>query len=450
MIKSLTLAARGVDEDQPRDLPPPHTTLQFPCCSPPGQPTTLTEQGDVLELFANMSRTGPQAKHLQRFGIVSTHDSQLDDLVSVEFLPEASWINDPALQEGLDFTTTPPLPQVLSSGREAPSHFTFYQLARELMFENGDAFRSARRQPMTIGRAPLQIIHSRKFWLGLADMSEYWDTTLDHYSDNFDEKGDVAMDIDELRSEHLDKEVDHSSSSQPAAGQKEAPKTKETYTGRRKDTGSKMPNRFREDTVASFVEMILWNFDCTIQTPITSPKIHLRNLNFHLPHSKSVHRIPKDYRKARVGVREGPLMGIYCREHTEFRKPNERQGEGKVEVKDLLLESALMATLAQKRAKEGQKPSDPYAEKWWASTPRWGGGPGGAFGFSQTKPIDEGSAPAIDPAAAPQSQKTRAKKMSTEEERWRNIRPPSSTWEQGITYQHVGKDKESPYDDVST
>ena len=469
LTRRAPLATRGVDENEPRDPPPPATPLQFPCCSPRGQAKPLSQHADVLELFGNISRIGPQSKHVQAFGIVVTHTAPLDDLVLAEFLPDSSWLNNTAVPEDSDFTTTPPLPHVLSNGRQVPDQVAFYNLVKELMLENGDAFRSTRRQPMPLGRQPLQIIHSRKFWGGLADMSEYWDTSLDHYSDNADGKGKAAMDIDELRSKQLAEEraadekaknvmdIDDPSSSQPA--KEEAPKEKRTYTGRRKETGSKMPNRFREETVSGFVEMILWNFGCTLQDPITQPKLHIHNVINYLPYLKSVHRVPKNPRKARAGGREGPMMGISCREQTEFRKLNECEGEGKMEIRDLLQESALMAMLAQKRAKEGQEQANSNAEKWWATKPRWGGGPGGEFGASEKKPV-EGStgstaaaasadpAATVNPGAAPQPPKRRPRKASAQEEMWRAMKPPSSMWEKGITYQHIGKEKGSRYDNV--
>ena len=431
-------AARRVDENEPREPPPPPTPLQFPSNIPQKQPSSTCQQLDVVELFNNIIRTGAQLKHLEGFGVLLENNVRLDDLLIADFLPPNSWLDDPALTEGSDFTTTPPLPQSLSNGQNAPDRKAFYNLVKELMYDNGDAFRAARRQPGQQGRPKPHIIHSRRFWNGLADMAEYWDVSLDRYSDPIEEKDKVAMDIDELLSEV--QEVDEKPTEQ---------NKKKTYTGRRTDTGSKMPNRFREETVSGFVEMLVWAFGCTLENPTMQPKLYVHNILFHLPYLKSVHRVPKDPRRSRSGLKEGPLLGVLCRDLIKFREPNEPEGEGKAEILDLLRESGLMAMLAQKRTREGKEQVDPGAGKWWAERPRWGGGPGGEFGTLEQEPVVENN-PQQQPgnAGAPPSRK-RPKKM-TQAEIWRAMRPPPSLWEKGITYQHVGKDKADTHDHVSS
>lgn len=109
---------------------------------------------------------------------------------------------------------------------------------------------------------------------------------------------------------------------------------------------------------------------------------------------------------------------------------------------DLLRETGLMAMLAQKRAREGKEEVPPGAGKWWTTTPRWGGGPGGECGIAEEEAIEE----LVHDGGGPQ--RKRAKK-STKADVWRAMQPPKSTWEKGISYQQIGKDNGSLYDDVS-
>lgn len=74
-------------------------------------------------------------------------------------------------------------------------------------------------------------------------MAEYWDTSLDKYSEeNTNEKGNYAMDIDQLRSEaqHDDKMNLDNKSTDEMNPEENTKKTPTTYTGHRTDTGRNM------------------------------------------------------------------------------------------------------------------------------------------------------------------------------------------------------------------
>jgi hypothetical protein len=119
----------------------------------------------------------------------------------------------------------------------------FYSTAQELLHDNGDAFRAARRQSPLPGRQAPRIVHARRFWNALSDVATYWDTSLDSYSDNdSDKKGNDAMDIDQLRTEaQHDNKMDLDNKSSDEKKSEDNPnKTKTTYTGRRTDTGRNM------------------------------------------------------------------------------------------------------------------------------------------------------------------------------------------------------------------
>lgn len=378
----------------------------------------------------------------------------------------------------------------------------FYSTAQELLHDNGDAFRAARRQSPLPGRQAPRIVHARKFWNALSDVATYWDTSLDSYSDNdTDKKGNDAMDIDQLRTEaQHDNEMDLDNKSSEEKKSEDNPnKTKTTYTGRRTDTGRNMyvlvdlfhcssfvfytefedagqlqglfspcctlqiclfacdtfsrnknadsktchrPRKYREDMVAAFVEMFAWAFSCRLEQATIQPRIQLHGMTFPLPHVASVYRTPKDARRARSGILEGPLLAVSCRDHPRYRDPGQAVGEGAFEIMDLLRETGLMAMLALKRTREGKEEVQPGAGKWWTTTPRWGGGPGGECGIVEEEAMEDVAQEVSGP------QRKRAKK-STQADVWRAMHPPKSTWEKGISYQQIGKDKGSVYDDVS-
>jgi hypothetical protein len=69
---------------------------------------------------------------------------------------------------------------LLSNGRRKPDHNEFFVRARELLFNNDDAFSTLTRKGSR-GQAPLRLAHFRKFWEGLDNMAYYWDNSLDEY-----------------------------------------------------------------------------------------------------------------------------------------------------------------------------------------------------------------------------------------------------------------------------
>lgn len=431
----LFTATRRVDENEARVPPPPATPLQFPSCHPQEQSSTWLDQLDVVKLFKDLFAPGAQLKHLEALGIIHTNNIRLERILPDDYLPPNSWFEDDALTEDYESSDPPPRKQVLSNGRAAPNRKDFYDLIKELSHDNGDAFRAARRQPAPPGRQAPKIVHSRKVWNGLADMAEYWDVSLDRYLEDNDQKDSDAMDVDEL-----------GTGIQESRGENPEETKKKTYMGRRTNTSSKMPKAFREDTVYGFIEMVVWAFGCTLENPTTlqSQKLLIQNIFFTLPYFKSVHRMPEDRRKARAGIKEGPLVGVFCRNQTQFLNADESEGSGKGEIFDLLKESGILTLIAQKRAREGKEPDNPGAGKWWATAPRWGGGKGGEFGGADDEPVED---PSAAPGNGPQPRKRT--KRASQEEMWRAMRPPPSLWEKGIEYHCIGKGKGNDYDDVS-
>lgn len=438
-------AAAGRNSDtEPKEPPPPATPLSFPSCTPQERRKNSSHDRDNLKdlkLYGNIIRTGPKYDHFNAFNISLANDALLNQLFLEDLLPPKSWLDDPSSLADSKATTRPDSQSRLSNGSTGPGRDTFYKLARELLYDNGDAFCSVRRETPLPGRQPVRPTWARKFWLGLADMAEYWDTSIDKYTESTEEndpKSKDAMDIDELRSE-AEKTIGQTNGDAGQARENTS-KSKKTYTGRRTSTGRSMPNKFREDTIFALVEMVVGQFGCRLDHARMQPRVHVHGMVFPLPHLGSVYRTPQDPRKARSGLLEGPLIGVYSRDQTRFRGPDQEPGEGQPEIFDLLKETGLLVMTAQKRAREGKEEVLPGTGKWWSTSPRWGGGPGGEFGTSDDEVIEE--------PVSSNGPRKRTKKVS-KAEIWRAMLPPKSTWEKNVTYLQVGKDGASDYEQVS-
>ena len=434
-LTSSTPAAPNVDINKPRKPPPPATPLEFPRCEP--SKLSVAELGvskDLAKLFSETLRTGPTAKYLQALNVSLANELSLEQVVPANFLPRSSWSEDPATSEPSESSQASLLsPKSLSNGAPAPCKGDFFVRLKELLHDNDAGFRTVQRKPPLPNRQPARIVHFRKFWEGLHSVAEYWDTSLDIYSDSKDTGGTSAVDIDELRSEAIE------AGTKMDIDKSENPKNK-TYTGRRVGTGRDMPAKYREDTVFAFVETLTWAFRCRLDQPRSQQRLKLQGTMIPILHAGSVYRVPQNVREARRGISEGPMLGVSYREQTSFRDLDEAEGEGKQETLDLLRETGLMLMLAQKRAREGKEEEVPGKGKWWASAPRWGGGAGGELGVANEETTG-------DPTSSEYSHKG-SKKVSRMDS-WKNLQPPSSIWERGVTYQQIGKDKNSEHDDVS-
>ena len=373
-------------------------------------------------------------RHLEAFNVSLMNEVPLQQLLPADYLPPTSWTRDPNTDENTNgVSPAPSTPQTLSHGAPVPSRKVFYDSVKELSYDNEDAFRAVRREPPPPNKKPAKVVYFRKFWDNLNFMADFWDTSLDQYTEQPDDRDESAMDVGELRSEAQQDDKDEETAKECGT------KKKTTYTGRRTDTGRNMPSRFREDTVFAFVETLVLAFRCRLQHAQIAPKLKLHGMMMPLPHAGSVYRQPKDRERARNMIIEGPLFGVCCREQTSFRRPDEEVGQGKQEIMDLMRETGLVLMLAQKRAREGKLEEFPGQDKWWANAPRWGGGRGGDAGGVKGELVDE-----TESTEGPRKRSKKAIKVDS----WAAIRPPSSTWEKNVAYMRIGRDKKSDFDDV--
>lgn len=467
-------------EVKQREAPPPATPVQLPFRPPRevlGLATHTAEE--ISELFLKIHKTGPTIQHVQALNVCSVTVVGLEQLVPKDHLPPTSWQQDPSTTGGSNVFPAPlPSNLTLSNGSLRPGHDAYFARAKELLLDNEDAFRSVERKPALPGRPTVRVAHFRKFWDGLSQMADYWDTSLDKYTDRTANTGQEAMDIDQLRADAVAFE----------GGDADKGNKKLEYTGRRIGTGKDMPPRHRDDTVFAFVEAITSAFRCKMEKPRMEPKIQLHNLFIPLPQIGTVYRFPKDSQQARRGVLEGPLMGIQCTNQTVFHRPDEVLGEGQGESANLLREIGVMLSIAHQRSREGQPEPDPSEGKWWVSTPRWGGGAGGEVGVLEdsqdakeveTKSrfveefVDPSQMRASDPkvpiryrggidrssrkqeAASTDGSDGSAKgrkrtKRTNVAENWKKLQPAPSTWDKKVIYKQIGKRANATSDDASS
>ena len=441
-------------DDRPRVPPPPATPLDFPFSKSQAKaPDDIDPELDLLKLFSNILRTGPSHKHLQALNVNVEDNLPLNQLVPSQYLPPSSWTQDPAKSQPSNaWKSKPPPNELLSNGGPLPGHEAFYTRVRELLHQNQDGYRAVRQQGARTEKGPARILHFRRFWEHLTLMSEYWDTSQDKYSkskpeseaadDSTEKPSPSAIDVDDLAAE--------ARKPLPMPGDdddEDEARSEETYTGHRKDTGRNMPAKYREETVFSFVEPLAWCFRCRLEPARMQPRVKVASMILPLPHNGNVYRTPEDPKLARRGVLEGPLAAVYCRDQLIFRRPDDAEGDGKQEILDLLRETGVGLMQAQKRAREGTTEEVLGEEQWWATKPRWGGGRGGDMGVNEEETVAvEEAAPATLQNPPPGK---RPRRNMNKAAAWREVKPPATMWEKGITYSRIGCEKDVDHDNVS-
>lgn len=436
-----------IEPERERGPPPPPTPLEFPPTTlnqTPKQPRPYTSL-EIFQLFSKIHKIKSKIEHLQALSTRSIEVS-LEQLLPEGYLPHESWNQDPsATDDVLRAPVYRPPPSTLSNGREPPGYETWSKSAKELLYNNQDVFQFLQGRHPSSGQPKVRVAIFRKFWDHLREIGLYWDTSNEKYEDIPSdavaaEVAPDAMDMDPI-----------SAQTQPTQVTKDG-KAKKTYRGNRIGTGRDMPARYREDAVCAFVDTVAMAFYCRTERPQIQPKLKLQNLFIPVPQAAIVYRCPKDRNQARRGILEGPLLAVQCNHHTAFRQQEE---EGKAEelnskkqgiTVNLLREVGLMLNLAQKRAREGQEEPVPGEEQWWATKPRWGGGPGGEVPRKEGKIIGGGGGGGVGPkrSAVSKARTNKAPGM----ENWENLEAGPKRWDQGVLHLQIGKDPDVIGDDV--
>lgn len=328
---------------------------------------------------------------------------------------------------------------MLSNGQKAPTQDVFAKYAQELSCSTDDGLRSiGRRKPRSGHHAP-KFDHFRRFWTHLEMVSQYWDTAHDHYYEDAEARRNSAANASKTA---------HSSLSNaghfPDASMASHPKR---YKGFRVSTGSKMPETVRIDAARAFVDAISGLFGCNMTNPKRVPQLELGNLLVPVTQTAIVWRLPQDKTYLKQGFVEGPVIGLQCRAETAFVK------DPHAAVIDIAREIAGLLLLAEERAREGKPKTIPGEGKWYTTKPRWGGGPGGEFGEAEgnkdTKPLPHSSHHFSAARRHSTGNIQMASRKMSEEDVWRQLKPGNGLWEPRTTYLAVGKDRSTPYDNVS-
>lgn len=430
----------------------------------------------MSDLLADIKR--PQDISMERFRPLNL---QMDtDVEIARMIPEDK--THPLAPLPWEDTTEPtednPRP-LMGNGAPYPLKDAYENLKNEMILDNDDAFREVARLQPRPGRTQPRMRQSRKFWVGLERMAQYWDTSLDHYyerpatpepttpSEQEQINDKTRGDEDSRRTGDLEDPMDlDEAPTAPASNGMEEPRPSVTmYTGRRIGTGTEMPDETRDETIHAFVEMVARPFGCQVNVPTLPPRLTTKNLLFPVRQTFQSSRSPRDRQLARNGIVEGPVLISQCRPDTSFRSADDAPGTGLGEVCDLFREVGGMLLAAQERAREGAIERQPGEGKWWTTAPRFGGAPNGGIlddlvshghGMSLPDSMMEEARPPPETKrrhfenrfATSLSRRPSAMRRLTSSEKWKILQPGTSLWDKRMHYMQIGKIQESPYDDV--
>ncbi|KAI6814390.1 hypothetical protein KC332_g2067 [Hortaea werneckii] len=360
----------------------------------------------------------------------------------------------------------------------------FDERLAELRVDNETAYRTLTRSLRNGVKAP-RLAYMRKFWEGLENMGQYWDCSKDAYSEAppSEEDGEQSAKrqrLESTRNGHREgpntqntanPDGDEAHTSEGASSETErkrnapanavrdlmstsslAESSELRYSGWRTGTGRNMPDTFRADAVRAFVEGTVWPFQCTVSPPRQMPIVHFGKLRLPVRQTAGVYRLPKDRMKARQGCLEGPILALQVRSDTDFVDDDGCPLEGKSRL-DLMRELGGMLQIAQERRREGKTEVRPGEGKWWTTVPRWGGGPGGEMEKEEgNADIVQASEDLLEGIKEARGRKkkdySQGRVRKTPAMLWRELKCGSSTWDPKLDYTAIGKDPESPYDEV--
>ncbi|CAG8271105.1 unnamed protein product [Penicillium salamii] len=471
----LALPSASSEPEKERKPPADPTPLDFPVYNLPDVASNEADSRlvEMSDLLASIQR--PQDISMERFRPLNL---QMETDVPVSrMIPEDT--THPIAPLPWEDTTQPtednPRP-LMGNGAPYPPKERYETLVKEMILDNDDTFREVARLPPRPGRSNVRVTQSRKFWMGLERMAQYWDTSLDHYYERPATPEPTPPSEEEQANDEMQVDEDSKSKNGPgdtmdldealaAAPTDTEPRPAVTmYTGRRMGCGSEMPDETRDETIRAFVEMAAWPFGCQVTVPTLAPRLTTKNLLFPVRQTFQSSRSPRDRQLARSGMLEGPVLISQCRPETSFRNSGDTPGTGLGEVCDLFREVGGMLLAAQERAREGAVERQPGEGKWWTTAPRFGGAPNdgiledlishgtGMFmneSMEDVRPAPEAKRRQFEhPFSTSLSRRPSAMRRLTSSEKWKILQPGPSLWDKRMSYMQLGKVHESPFDDV--
>jgi hypothetical protein len=378
--------------------------------------------------------------HFESLGLHVISDASPQDLIpDTSYLPpvdEWNAVPQDDLLEANEATRKP-----LNNGNLSPGIQTYRERQKELLIDNTAAFRTIRRIPAPAGETAARLGNAYEFYKNLEFFSGYWlDTSLGPDAEKSPKEENEATPL------HLQTHV-------------------------RTGTGSQLPPDYRQHLLTAFIKLVAYDFGCNVSFPRVEPRLHLTPSQSPSPPSyfnssvTFIYRTPTERASARAGIVEGPVAALSARASTVFATEAE-------EHLDLAREVVAALLTAQQRARETKTEKRFGDGKWWTSTPRWGGGPGGAIGREGDK-VDEllagqeekivggegeGSKVAAEvkktiggingPSPSKRSKKAKDGNNMQIYENYRRMTPPGSTWDRKTRYCAIGKEVGSGFDDV--
>jgi hypothetical protein len=408
---------KGVDPEEERRPPERPTPIAFPQVDAPR--------------VARWSDAHPRPDFQQLFASIQRHEAVLTGhLKALNCHQQAASSPDAVLPPRDDGTSY--------FAPMADTEKDFGDRIAEIDITTDAAFRALTKTTKPGDVAP-RLAYMRKFWISLEEMAEYWDTTADQYYSR-------EIPVRPIPSQcHV------------------ILQNKDFYKGRRTGPGTEMPESYRADTVRGFVEGVTSAFNCRVSQPYiapgrAAPVIQINKLEQPIRLSGVVMRLPADHAKARSGVLEGPVIGIFDSNCTEFSSSAEGARRNKSEH-HLLREIAALLFLAQQRRREDQTATTPGEGAWYTTQPRWGGGAG--HRLSKLEEAEAEHRKILTRLARIDSEFLTSKLRNEEKDakrevhsqrmtakRWATVKGPAGLWNPRTEYKAVGRTPGSPYDEV--
>jgi hypothetical protein len=429
-LKFRTLTSFTVPTDpknlRSREVLPP-TPVRFPDCKlqiPDGE-LVIPDSPPLVDLLRTIQRPADiKITHLEALGLHVIADAAIKDIIpDSSYLPPESWMS---IEEDQIEDINPSTTVTLNNGRDSPGVKIYLERIRELSIPNDAAYHTIRRLPAPPGGRNAQLGNAYEFYKHLESLAGFWiDTSISNPATT--DPDPDAMDTDE-------------------GPDPTSPTQIQNLIG----TGSQTPPEFRNSLLSTFTKFIAYDFGCNVSFPRIEPRLYISSppSTSSFPTNISfIYRTPTNRASARLGIVEGPLAALSARHMTSFRTPHDS-------LFDLCREVASVLVTAQQRARETKTEPKLDEDLWWCHKPRWGGGPGGPIGREADKADeiastngngeDETSSPA---GTGPSPARKKTKKMSLYDN-YRNVRPPSSTWDRKTKYMAIGKPAALDYDDI--
>lgn len=431
----LALGSAALEEGTHKQGVPPPTAIYLP------HYRTLTKDDAPIDPSLSLSKllqsTGRDSIALSSVGL-SAIGLDLETDIGIDLLiPDNACV--PAFAEWENsLTEKEDKVALLRTGEISPGRRFYLERKMELLHSNQDAFRTVRRQSPLKGHSPARLGNSYEFFRRLEAFTSYWEDPT-----NPESMSDVLS----------DEVLAPKEASGSAMTTEEAAET-EYDVGIRIGSGESMPTEFRHSLITAFIKLVAYDFSCNVVRSSTEPRLQLsspsnctaRRKSYIPSHCQFVFQGPRTKTAARLGLVSGPVAAVSVRATTNFSAPDIETAQ----ARDLAQEVLAALLTAQHRSRQDKSEQQFGEGEWWATRPRWGGGTGGPIGKEahHDSLLPEETTHAIDDNAESLHLPKKPRKNLAVYDRYRMVRPSSHNWDRRATYELIGKQYGTNYDDV--